>query len=156
MLRIIAGVVAVLFLGAGGFFLWTGTASREPAALASLPGPAMVPTSSGATDASAEAAPQASAATREQKRFARYDRDHDGKVAREEYLSSRRKAFARLDINHDGTVSFEEYSAKAIAKFGTADGDRSAALDRTEFATTRTVRKPGLRCPPQAAAVEES
>ena len=43
------------------------------------------------------AVPEATAATREQKRFNRYDKDRDGTITRDEYLAARRKAFAKLD-----------------------------------------------------------
>ncbi|MCB8829786.1 hypothetical protein LJD47_32720, partial [Escherichia coli] len=51
------------------------------------------------------AVPEATPATREQKRFNRYDKDRDDKVTRDEYLAARRKAFAKLDTNGDGHLS---------------------------------------------------
>jgi len=85
--------------------------------------------------------PAATEKTREEKRFARYDKDRDGKVSREEFLASRRKAYAKLDTNGDGRLSFEEWSAKTAERFGKADGDKSATLTAEEFATTRIARK---------------
>jgi len=87
---------------------------------------------------------------REAKRLARYDRDKDGSVSRDEYLRSRERAFAKLDTNGDGRLDFEEYAAKSIDKFKGADGDRSGELSADEFATTAVKRKPKPRanCPP--------
>ena len=96
--------------------------------------------------------PQASERTREEKRFARYDKDKNGAVGRDEYLAARRKNFDKLDTNNDGRLSFEEYAIKGETKFAAADRDRNGALNATEFATTRVVRKTKSRrnCPPAA------
>ena len=56
-------------------------------------------------------APEASAKSREEKRFSRADKDKDGKIEPEELLGSRRKAFAKLDTSGNGTLSFEEWAA---------------------------------------------
>jgi EF hand len=95
--------------------------------------------------------PAASERTREEKRFARYDKDKNGAVGRDEYLFSRQKGFAKLDTNGDGRISFEEYAVKTSTKFAAADKDRNGALNATEFATTRVVRKSAPakpKCPP--------
>jgi hypothetical protein len=150
--RYLAGVASALLLMAAGFFLWTGLARRDPG----LPAPpaAITALTRGAPPASAPAvedAPQATARTREQKRFDRYDHNKDGKVDRDEYLLARHKNFAKLDTNGDGKLSFDEYAAKAVTKFDTADADHSGALEAAEFATTRVVRKTKPRCAPGAA-----
>ncbi len=93
-----------------------------------------------------EEVPEATAKTREQKRFNRYDKDKDGKITREEYLANRRKAYARLDTNHDGVLQFDEWSAKSIAKFAAADADHNGAMTAVEFATTAVKRKPRAAC----------
>lgn len=85
---------------------------------------------------------------REAKRLARYDRDKDGAVSRDEYLRSRERAFAKLDVNGDGRLSFDEYAVKTIGKFDTADADDSGRLSADEFATTAVKRKPKAPCPP--------
>ena len=54
-------------------------------------------------------APEASAKTREEKRFGRADKDKDGKVEADGI--SRRAAqrkFAKLDLDHNGALSFQE------------------------------------------------
>ncbi len=154
MARFLAGVASTLLLVAAGFFLWTGLAHDDRRALPSPPAllAALVP--SAATQTPADP-PQASEATREQKRFSRYDHDRDGKVGRDEYLAARRKAFARLDTDHDGKLSFDEYVVKTAARFTAADADRSGALDATEFATTRVTRKTRPRCPPTGSVTPQ-
>ncbi len=104
------------------------------------------------------AAPEATPATREQKRFNRYDKDRDGKVTRDEYLMQRRKAFAKLDVDHNGQLSFDEWATKAATKFVTADADKSGAMTAIEFATTAVKRKAPTRakCPPAPPREEES
>ena len=63
-------------------------------------------------DSEALQAPEASAKTREEKRFARYDKDKDGKVEAMEYLAARQRNFAKLDLDHNGAPSFQEYAVK--------------------------------------------
>ena len=111
------------------------------------------------TDAEDPAVPEAAPATREQKRFNRYDKDRDGRITRDEYLAARRKAFAKLDANGDGRLSFDEWAIKATTKFAAADKDASGAMTAAEFATTAVKRKAPSRAkcpPPQQAPSEES
>ncbi len=155
--RFLAGVVSALLLVTGGFFIWRAQADRGsvvPAFAASAAAPM------GLADLAGP--PEASERTREEKRFARYDRDRNGAVAREEYLLARRKAFAKLDTNGDGTLGFEEYAVKTTTKFVAADKDKSGALNPGEFALTRVVRKAAPKCAcrpttraPAAAPIEE-
>lgn len=84
--------------------------------------------------------PQATEATREEKRFRRYDRDRNASVSREEYLRSRRQSFTRFDTNGDGVLSFDEYAVKQNERFDDADADGSGELVAAEFEKTRTVR----------------
>ncbi|ARS28816.1 EF-hand domain-containing protein [Sphingomonas sp. KC8] len=145
--RFLAGVAsALLFAGAGIFWWSSGDASADPIPAA--------PVAAAAGIGGDEDPPQASAATREQRRFSRYDKDKDGRIVRDEYLASRRKAFAKLDRDGDGRLSFEEYAVKAGEKFAKADADKSGVLDAAEFATTRVIRKAPARpnCPPPPAA----
>jgi hypothetical protein len=145
---------AVLAAVAGGAMLFGG--SGRPALLPAQPS-AQAAAAPATGAAAADPVPEASEATREQKRFARYDRDQDGKVTRDEYLANRRKGFAKLDVNGDGRLDFDEWAAKATAKFVAADHDKSGAMDAVEFATTAVKRKPSSRpkCPPTAAAPAE-
>jgi Ca2+-binding EF-hand superfamily protein len=134
MWRYFVGAGTVLLLGLAGMFLFGGSASpglKLPGAPAAR---AEVMTGAGA-QLPAEA-PSATARTREEKRFDRYDRDRNGAVTSEEYLASRRKAFAKLDVNGDGKLAFEEWALKTTTKFAGADKDKSGSLTRTEFAGT--------------------
>jgi hypothetical protein len=134
MWRYFIGAGAVLLLGLAGMFLFRGSASpglKLPGAPAARAEAMMDP----GAQLPAEA-PSATARTREEKRFDRYDKDRDAAVTREEYLASRRKAFAKLDVNGDGKLAFEEWALKATTKFAGADKDKSGVLTRTEFATT--------------------
>lgn len=104
------------------------------------------------------AAPEASAKTREERRFGRYDKDKDGTITRPEYLASRQKAFARLDSDHNGQLSFEEWAVRATTKFATADANKDGAMTPAEFVTTAVARKPKPKCvcpAPAASAAED-
>ncbi|MGK6319818.1 EF-hand domain-containing protein [Sphingomonas sp. DT-204] len=148
MLRYLAGVVSALLLVGAGVFLFRSSASPE-----ATPVPRMLVAGTAGQDAPAAETelPAASARTREEKRFARYDKDKNGQVAREEYFASRRKAFAKLDRDGDGRLSFDEWAAKTTDKFAKADKDGSGVLTPAEFAATAVKRSPQRRvpCPPQ-------
>lgn len=90
--------------------------------------------------------------TTEEKRLARYDKDRDGFVSKDEYLASRKKSFEKLDLNHDGKLSFEEYAAKAEAKFDAADERHTGKLTPEEFAATAVKHRAKARCAPPEAA----
>lgn len=146
--RFLAGVVSALLLAGAGLFFWQGMDRGNaaiPTAPVSEPDYAL---------ADIPAAPAATAKSKEEKRFNRYDKDKNGAVSTAEYLASRQKAYAKLDLNRDGVLQFNEYAAKTTQKFAKADGDRSGGLTRTEFATTRVMRKSPPRravdCPPVA------
>ncbi|WBH16023.1 EF-hand domain-containing protein [Sphingomonas radiodurans] len=141
MWRYLAGGVAALLMVAAGWMVFSGRARSDPV----LP-PAPQAVAAGEVAVDDAPVPEASEKTREEKRFDRYDKDRNGKIAREEYLASRRKAFAKLDANGDGRLSFEEWGAKTLAKFAGADGDKSGAMDRTEFATTAVKRSARPKC----------
>jgi Ca2+-binding EF-hand superfamily protein len=81
-------------------------------------------------------APEASAKSREEKRFSRADKNKDGKIESEEIFGARRKAFAKLDTNGNGALSFDEWAAKTIQKFQGADADKSGWLTAAEYAAT--------------------
>lgn len=153
MRQFVLGAGSALLLAAGGIVYWSGSARTESPIPPRPAGAAIAPFAA----ADLPEPPAASEKTREEKRFARYDKDKNGAVAREEYLAARRKAFAKLDSNGDGRLAFEEYAVKTVEKFGTADGDRSGALTPAEFAKTRVVRKakPRPDCPPATAARDD-
>lgn len=94
------------------------------------------------------AVPTVAKATKEERRFARYDRDRDGIIGRDEMLGSRVKAFRKLDTNGDSFLSFEEWSIATAKRFDGADKDRSKTLTSAEFATTapKPTAKAKCRC----------
>lgn len=151
MWRYLAGVAAAGLLLVAGMTL---QAMRSPPAptLAAMPAAAAATTPDG--QGSMPAVPEALPATREQKRFDRYDKDRNGSITREEYLMARHKAFAKLDIDSNGTLSFDEWAVKAETKFSTADKDRSGTMNASEFATTAVKRKtkPRPNCVPAKVA----
>lgn len=148
MWRYLAGAVAALMLAGAGMLLF-GARARTDTVLPAAPNQEARTAQSGG-GALPAAMPEASAKTREEKRFGRYDKDRDGKVTRDEYLVSRRKAYAKLDVDHDGKLSFDEWSAKTLTRFATADRDKSGTMSAAEFATTAVVRKAkaAVKCPP--------
>lgn len=143
MTRFFAGAAACLLLVTGAFLLWQGQAQDAPmlpdAPAARSDRPSMVV-------GGVPVAPQATARSREQKRFSRADKDKDGRIAREELLGARRKAYAKLDTDGNGSISFEEYAVKTIDKFGGADKDRSGWLTPAEYASTAPPPPKKKRC----------
>jgi len=131
LLRFLAGAAASFLLLTGAFLIWQSRAASGPG-LPSAP-PARAAALFGASQPLE--APEASAKTREEKRFARYDKDKDGKVETMEYLAARRRNFDKLDVDHNGALSFAEYAVKGIEKFNSAGG-RKGFLTPAEFVVT--------------------
>ncbi|MEO8175272.1 MAG: histidine kinase [Sphingomicrobium sp.] len=103
MMRFLAGAGACLLFVTGAFLLWQGQAQEVPR-LPEAPAARDITPSMLLTNVVPKA-PEATAQSREQKRFARADKDKDGRIAREELLGPRRKAYAKLDADHSGSVS---------------------------------------------------
>lgn len=150
--RMLAGGMAALLLVAGGLFWWQGRADNVPApqlALAAPPPPAVESLPEGDPDAVGEAPPmpgEASPQSREEKRFARYDRNRDGVITRIEMLGSRTKAFKALDKDGDNLLSFEEWAVATSDRFGAADTDKDGKLTPAEFAATAPKRAVKAKC----------
>lgn len=144
MVRFLAGAAASLLFVTGAFLLWqgrAGDASVLPDAPAARSGqPSMLVSSV------VPQAPEATAKSREQKRFSRVDKDKDGRIEREEVFAPRHKAFAKLDTNGNGALSFDEWAAKTIDKFGGADADHSGWLTPVEYASTAPPPPKRPRC----------
>ena len=162
MQRIVLGAVAALLLVSAGLFWWQGRAASErgnlPAGseLADLQTPSEValPSADG-RGLQGDAPPEASEATREQRRFHRIDRDSDGRVTRNEMLAPRVRDFRKLDVDGNNLLSFDEWAVRTANRFAAADANGDRILDRSEFATTRPKPKarPDCRCgAPRAAA----
>jgi len=157
-----AGRVAALFgavvLAVAGLLLWFGAGKGEAqAARADTPLPDMSLPVTIEEDRLLMAPPPPAPRTREEKRFARQDRDDDGRITQAEYLAQRRRNFEKLDANGDGRLSFEEYAVSGIEKFRKADADGNGHLVPSEFATTapkpRAVRTAAnCQCPPTRMA----
>ncbi|MEJ2457853.1 MAG: EF-hand domain-containing protein, partial [Novosphingobium sp.] len=100
------------------------------------------------TDMVGPAPPEATQLTREQRRFARYDRNSDGRISRNEMLSTRTAGFRKLDKDGNNLLSFEEWAVTTIDKFDQADTDRDDQLTPREFARTAPPpkRKPKCSC----------
>ncbi len=141
--RVLAGIAAFLLLITGATLMWRGNA-QEPG----VP-PPPAPRFAAATPATLrpiDSAPSADPLSKEEKRFARADKNEDGRITLPELVEPRRKAFAKLDINQDGKLGFEEWAVKTIDKFEDADADRNAGLTPEEYATTAPKRKVKPAC----------
>ena len=145
MVRYIAGGASALLLIAAGFFIMrSGAEAENPIPTA----PPQAGEYRPLTGPGAAAPPAASPKSREDRRFARADRDRDGRITLAEQLQPRRKAFARADRDSNGSLSFEEWTAASAARFAKADKDRSGWLDAAEYEATRPKpkAKPGCAC----------
>jgi len=132
MLRFLAGAAACFLLMTGAFLIWQSRAAQGPS-LPRAPAPRAF-SASMVSDGSLQA-PEASAKSREEKRFSRYDHNKDGRVEADEYLAARRRNFDKLDADHNGALSFQEYAVKGIEKFNAAGG-KKGWLSATEFVAT--------------------
>ena len=144
MVRYVAGGASALLLIAAGFFIWRSGADAEDA-VPPPPQPRSASWQGGAGPrlASPPAQPER---TREARRFARADRDRDGRITLAEQLQPRRKAFAKADRDGNGSLSFEEWTASSAAKFAKADKDRSGWLDSAEYEASRPKSKARPKC----------
>jgi hypothetical protein len=145
------GGVAMLLLLAAGLFWWQGRAETEqgapPPELAleekAAPGP--LP-SADAGNRRGPAPPEASEATREQRRFGRLDRDLDNRITRNEMMSTRTADFRKLDTDGNNLLTFEEWAVATSNRFKAADRNGDLWLSREEFATTRPREQPKPKC----------
>jgi hypothetical protein len=152
MKQAILGAVVALALAGVGMFWWQGRAAVEQAA------PPPEPATQGpAPDAlpSAEPGalrgpdpPEATELTREQRRFYRYDRNRDGRISRDEMLSTRTDAFRKLDKDGNNLLTFEEWAVATVDRFESADANGDGILTPEEFAATAPKRqnRPACRC----------
>ena len=132
MLRFLAAAASCFLLMTGAFLIWQSHAAERPGLPDAPPARGF-----GASMLAAQPlqAPEASAKSREEKRFSRYDHDKDGKVEAAEYLAARQRNFAKLDVDHNGALSFQEYAVKGIEKFNAAGG-KKGWLSPAEFVAT--------------------
>ncbi len=142
MNRIVLGAFLALVLAGVGLFWMQGRAEVERGApppraarAAGKPDPMVLPTANVA-GMRGPAPPQAAEPTREQERFFRYDRNRDGKISRNEMLSTRSDAFRKLDKDGNNLLTFEEWAVRTVDKFDGADANHDGILTPAEFATT--------------------
>ena len=148
--RVLAGIAASLMLITGVTLMWRGSA-HQPGAQTLPPPPA--PRFAAAAVAAMPStltpigqAPAADPQSKEEKRFARADKNEDGRVSLSELVEPRRKAFAKLDLDQDGKLGFEEWAVKTIAKFEGANAERDAWLTPAEYAATAPKAAKKARC----------
>jgi hypothetical protein len=153
MNRIVLGALAALLFVSAGLFWWQGRAEIDPGEPPPSPedfaGPADAPAALPSADVSGlvgPAPPEATEATREQRRFGRYDRDRDGRITRNEMLSTRTPAFRKLDKDGNNLLTFEEWAAATATKFDGADRDGNRELTPAEFAATKPKPSPKPKC----------
>ena len=151
MNRILLGALAALLLAGIGLFWWQGQARIEaqapplPEDLATAPPSTDLPEADIAGLTGPEP-PEAADFTREQRRFFRYDRNHDGKITRNEMLSTRTDDFKRLDTDGNNLLTFDEWAVTTADRFDSADANHDGILTPKEFATTRTKKSSRPRC----------
>lgn len=142
--RWLAGIAAILLLVTGTVLAMSG--ERADDGLPPAPQPRLA---SAIPLPPIPNAPEADPKTKEEKRFARADKDEDGRITLAEMVEPRRKAFGKLDVNADGRLSFEEWAAKTIDKFENADSNNDKLLIPAEYASTAPKprpKKPACAC----------
>jgi hypothetical protein len=146
MLRFFAGAAAAFLLLTGAFLMWQSQAANPSSALPAAPAARPAGTSALFATSVPFDPPEASPASRAEKRFSRADKNKDGKIESDEIFAPRRKAFAKLDTNGNGSLSFEEWASKTIQKFQGADKDHTGWLTSAEYATTAPPPPKHKRC----------
>ena len=144
--RFLAGIASCLLFVTGGILLWQGRAQQPSFPAAPPPRLAAAANATPIMLRPIGQAPSADPKSKEEKRFARADKNEDGRITLAELVEPRRKAFARLDLNQDGKLGFEEWAIKTIDKFDDADADQSKALTAAEYAATAPKVKPKPAC----------
>lgn len=157
MNRLLLGAFGTLVLMGIGLFWFQGRAQVEEAAPppvmaeiaeAEAADPNALPTAD-ITDIEGPAPPEATEATREQKRFGRYDRNRDEIITRNEMLSTRSDAFRKLDTDGNNLLTFEEWAVTTAKRFDGMDANGNAKLTPAEFATSKPkpkAKKAACRC----------
>lgn len=149
MNRFLLGGLAALVMAGIGLFWLQGKAQVEqaappPQASASI-NPEELPTGD-IGDLTGPAPPEATELNREQRRFGRYDRDRDGRISRNEMLSTRADAFRKLDKDGNNLLTFEEWAVATADKFAGADANHDLYLTAAEFRTTAPPPKSKAKC----------
>ena len=141
MRQLFLGVLVGLVFAGLGIFWWQGRAQVERFA-PPPPEPLATPILAGELpsaeidDLVGPEPPEASALTREELRFFRYDRNRDRIITRYEMLSTRTAGFRSLDTDGNNLLTFEEWAVTTADRFEGADTDGNGQLTPAEFATT--------------------
>jgi len=139
MNRLLLGAFGAMVLLAIGLFWLEGRAQVEEGAPPPAPleasrsaDPEALPTAF-AQDARGVAPPEVDEVTRDQSRFFRLDRNRDGRVTRNEMLSTRTNAFRKLDADGNNLLTFEEWAVTTSERFAEMDssGDGNVTLAET-------------------------
>jgi hypothetical protein len=151
MNRIVLGALAALVLVGVGLFWWQSQAKIEAQAPPSREQLAKAPHSTDLPEANASGLsgpppPEAYELSREQRRFYRYDLNRDGKITRNEMLSTRTDDFRKLDTDHNNLLTFEEWAGSTAHRFDQADANHDGILTPLEFATTKQKPNKAARC----------
>jgi hypothetical protein len=151
MNRLVLGAVGALALVGVGLFWWQGQAEVErgaPPPSAETPPRSDALPLADARGLKGPTPPEASELDQEQQRFARYDRNRDWKISRNEMLSTRSDAFRKLDKDGNNLLTFEEWAVTTVDRFDGADANKDGWLSQREFATTKppAVKKPKCKC----------
>ena len=151
MNRIALGAFAALLLAGVGLFWLQGRAAVEQGAPPPVPPASATPEALPSADVAGlqgPAPPEATALSKEQQRFYRYDRNRDGRITRNEMLSTRTDGFRDLDKDGNNLLTFEEWAVTTVDRFDTADANRDRQLDAKEFASTapKPAATPKCRC----------
>lgn len=144
--RVLAGIACFLLLITGATLMWRGAAQEPATPPAPAPRFAAAVTTATPTLAPIGQAPSADPKSKEEKRFARADKNDDGRISLAELVEPRRKAFARLDLDQDGKLGFEEWAVKTIDKYEGANDDSNGWLTPAEYAATAPKRKAKPAC----------
>lgn len=149
--RFLIGGIASALLLTGGVFLWKGYTqiAAEEVIPDAPPDPGPIPVAAVGAPKRGAAPPELPAAkdaSREERRFNRYDRDRNESVSRIEMMSTRTAAFRKLDKDGNNLLTFEEWAAATGERFAGADKDKSGGLSRVEFATTAPKRAAVAKC----------
>jgi hypothetical protein len=139
MNRLLLGAFGAMVLLAIGLFWLQGRAQVEegapppaPPAASRSANPEALPTDF-AEGARGAAPPEVDQISRDQSRFFRLDRNRDGRVTRNERLSTRTSAFRRLDTDGNNLLTFEEWAVATSERFTEMDtsGDGIVTLAET-------------------------
>ena len=149
--RFLIGGIASALLLSGGVFIWKGYSqiAEEAVIPDAPPDPGPIPVAGAGAPKRGAAPPELPAAkdaSREERRFNRYDRDRNEVVSRVEMMSTRTAAFRKLDKDGNNLLTFEEWAAATGERFAGADRDKSGGLSRAEFATTAPKRAVVAKC----------